>query len=311
MTLAESVAALLADLRLRNYNPSTIGDYSDQLKRFEEWLPDEFIEDLRRVTREHIDDYQRYVRAEPISGNTRALRLRAVKRLFDHLTGAGQLLVHPADHIIEIRRAERLPRSVLSLRQVKQLLAAPDVATPLGIRDRALLETMYGTAIRVGELEEVFVFDVNLSEQILHIRKGKGGKERFVPLGQQATEWIKRYLDEVRAELVKDRSFERVLFVVRTGDPLKQTQIREILRKYQRQCHLRKKVSPHGLRHACATHLLQAGADIRDIQQLLGHSSLDSTAIYTHVVPVDVKAAHKAYHPGEIENQGGSDDANK
>lgn len=249
------------------------------------------------------------MRAEPIGAETQALRLRAVKRLFDHLTDAGQLLLHPAEHIIEIRRRDRLPKAVLTVKQVARLIEAPDTSTPLGIRDRALLETMYGTAIRVGELEEVFVTDANLSEQTLDIRKGD--KERIVPLGKTATEWVKRYLDEVRPVLVTNRHHERTLFVTRIGKPLKQTQIREILRKYQRQCHLRKSVCPHGLRHACATHLLEAGADIRMIQELLGQTKLDSTTVYTRVKPIDIKAVHRTYHPSEINNKGDPDHADQ
>ena len=309
MTFVESIASLLADLRLRNYSPATLKHYGDQLKRFEEWLPEEHLRDLRRVTRDDIDSYQRYIRSEPIGNETQALRLRAVKRLFDHLTAAGQLLLHPAEHVIEIRRRDRLPKAVLTVKQVARLIEAPDVTMPLGIRDRALLETMYGTAIRVGELEKVFVADIKLSEQILDIREGKGGKERIVPLGQTATQWVQRYLDEVRPALVRNRPYERALFVTQVGKPLKQTQIREILRKYQRQCHLRKSVSPHGLRHACATHLLQAGADIRAIQELLGHTKLDSTTIYTRVMPIDIKAVHQAYHPTEIGHKGEPDHA--
>lgn len=308
MTFGEAVPSLMAEMRLRNYSPATLKHYGDQLKRFGEWLPEEHRRDLRRVTREDIDSYQRYVRTEPISSETRALRLQAVKRLFDHLTAAGQLLMHPAEHVVSIHRRERLPRTVLTVKQVERLIEAPDTATRLGLRDRALLETMYATGIRVGELENVFVTDAKLPEQILHIRKGKGNKERMVPLGHTATQWIKRYLDETRLLLVKHRPYERALFVTQVGKPLRQTQVREVLRKYQRLCHLRKSVSPHGLRHACATHLLQAGADIRAIQQLLGHTKLDSTAIYTRVMPIDIKAVHRAYHPGEIGNKKGEPD---
>jgi integrase/recombinase XerD len=309
MTFDEAIPSLMAELRLRNYSPATLKHYGNQLKRFGEWLPDEHLRDLRRVTREDVDSYQRYVRTEPISAGTRALRLQAVKRLFDHLTTAGQLLLHPAEHVIAIRRRDRLPKAVLTVKQVERLIEAPDTTTPLGIRDRALLETMYGTAIRVGELEKVFVTDIKLSEKILDIREGKGGKERIVPLGQTATQWIQRYLDEVRPTRVKNRPYERALFVTQIGKPLKQTQIREILRKYQRQCHLRKSVSPHGLRHACASHLLQAGADIRVIQQLLGHTKLDSTTIYTRVMPIDIKAVHQTYHPTEMGHKGEPDHA--
>jgi integrase/recombinase XerD len=162
-----------------------------------------------------------------------------------------------------------------------------------------LLEILYGTGIRAGELEQVFVSDIHLIERTVMIRAGKGGKERIVPFGCAAQEWIARYLDAVRPKLVRCRPYERALFVVRTGRPLLQTQIRELLRMYKERCNLSKAVTPHALRHACATHLLQAGADIRLIQQLLGHARLDSTAIYTRVMPVDLKAMHRCYHPGE------------
>jgi integrase/recombinase XerD len=153
MTFAEALVSLLAELRLKGYSPKTADNYADQLKRFGEWLDAALAADLRRVSRADIDTYQRYVQSEPIGVETKALRLRAVKRLFDHLTASGQLLLHPAEHVVEIRRKDRLPRSVLTVKQVEQLLAAPDTGTPLGIRDRALLEVLYGTGIRVGELE--------------------------------------------------------------------------------------------------------------------------------------------------------------
>lgn len=300
MSFLEALVSLLAELRLRNYSPKTIDNYGDQLKRFGEWLSEALAADLRRVTRADIDLYQRYVQTEAISVETRALRLRAVKRLFDYLTATGHLLLHPAEHIVEIRRKDRLPKAVLSVKQMHQLLAAPDTTTPLGIRDRALLEVLYSTGVRVGELEQVFLLDVDCASQTLHIRHGKGDTERVVPLGQTAAQWVKRYLDDVRPALTRQRAYERAMFVVRTGRPLMQTQIRGILRVYQRRCHLRKAVTPHALRHACATHLLQAGADIRLIQELLGHVRLNSTAIYTRVTPIDLKAVHVRFHPREI-----------
>lgn len=309
MNLTDSVSALLADLRLRNYKSATLKHYTDQLKRFQEWLPDDLAEDLRRITKDDIDSYHRYVREERISTETKGLRMRAVKRLFDHLTANGDLLIHPAEHIVEIRRKERLPKSILTVKQVEQLIAAADTTTPLGLRDRALMEVLYGTAIRVGELEEVLIADVDLTKQTLFVREGKGGKDRTVPLGATAGEWVKRYLDEARPLLARKRQFERKLFVVMGGRPLLQTQTREILKKYKRQSNLRKSVSPHMLRHACATHLLQVGADIRLIQELLGHSNLESTTIYTRVAPLDVKAMHRKYHPGEIGNPPVSGDA--
>jgi integrase/recombinase XerD len=299
MTSLDAVTSLLADLRLRNYSPKTIDNYGDQLRRFEEWLSAALAADLRRVSRADVDLYQAYVRSEAIGIETKVLRLRAVKRLFDYLTTAGHLLLHPAEHIVELRCKDRLPGAVLTVKQVEKLLAAPDTTRPVGIRDRALLEVLYGTGIRVGELEQVHVSDVDLTAQTLTVRHGKGDRQRVVPLGQAATECLKRYLDAVRPALCRSRPFERALLVVVTGKALAQPQMRVILRNYQQQCHFKKAVTPHALRHACATHLLQAGADIRLIQELLGHARLDSTAIYTRVVPLDLKAVHARYHPQE------------
>ncbi len=299
MTFLDAVTSLLADLRLRNYSPKTLDNYGDQLRRFQEWLCATLAADLRRVSRTDIDLYQAYVRSEAIGIETKALRLRAVKRLFDYLTASGQLLLHPAEHIVELRCKDRLPGAVLTVKQVEKLLAAPDTTRPLGIRDRALLEVLYGTGIRVGELEQVQVADVDLVVQTLTIRHGKGDRQRIVPLGQAASDWLKRYVDSVRPAFCQSRPFERALLVVVTGRPLAQPQIRMILRNYRQQCHLKKAVTPHALRHACATHLLQAGADIRLIQELLGHARLDTTAIYTRVVPLDLKSVHARYHPRE------------
>jgi site-specific recombinase XerD len=299
MSFVEAVTALLAHLRLHRYSPATVHNYADQLKRFGEWLSRSLLDDLRRITRADIDAYQAYVRTEPIGAETRAIRLRAVKRLFDHLVREGRLLLHPADHVVEIRRKDRLPKAVLSVKQVRQLLAAPDLSSPYGLRDRALLELLYATGIRVGELEQVWLSDWEREERTLVIRHGKGGKQRMVPIGAAASQWLMRYVDEARPVLTCARPFERALFVVRGGTPLHTAQVRGILKAYRARCHLRRSVSPHALRHACATHLLQAGADIRAIQELLGHASLDSTAIYTRVAPVDLKAMHRRYHPGE------------
>lgn len=205
MTFVEAVTALLAHLRLHRYASATIDNYADQLKRFGEWLSQALADDLRRATRADIDTYQAYVGGEPIGVETRALRMRAVKRLFDHLVREGRLLLHPAEHVVEIRRKDRLPKAVLSVKQVRQLLAAPNISTPYGLRDRALLELLYSTGIRVGELERVWLSDWERGQQTLAIRHGKGGKARVVPIGAAASQWLMRYVDEARPVLLSGR----------------------------------------------------------------------------------------------------------
>jgi integrase/recombinase XerD len=298
MTFREGLNALLAHLRLDGYSLSTIDNYSDQLKRFGEWLQRGHIGDLRALTRAQLLAYQGDVRCEPISRETQALRIRAVKRLYGHLVAHGHLLLDPTEGIQEISRRHTLPKPVLSTSEMTRLLDAPNVSQPQGVRDRALLEVLYATGVRVGELERVACHDVDLREQTMHLRFTKGGQPRIVPLGRNAAHWLQRYVDEVRPLLVQCRPFEPALFAVRGGRALRQYHIRGLLKQYCERAGIRKTVTPHLLRHGCATHLLRAGADIRAIQELLGHARLSSTVLYTRVAPLDVKASHERYHPG-------------
>lgn len=298
MTFEEGSTDLLAHLRLNGYSPATIHNYSDQLKRFGEWLRRRRIGDLRAMTRARLLVYQTDIRKEPISRETQALRIRAVKRLYGHLVAQGHLLLDPTEGIQEISRRQALPKPILSTTEMTRLLAAPDVSRPLGVRDRTLLEVLYATGVRVGELERAALHDVDLREGTLHVRYAKGGRPRVVPLGRNATHWLQRYLDEVRPSLVVHRPFELALFVVRGGRMLRQYHIRSLLKQYCGIAQIGKTVTPHLLRHGCATHLMRAGADLRAIQELLGHTRLSSTVLYTRVAPLDVKASHERYHPG-------------
>jgi integrase/recombinase XerD len=298
MTFEDGTTDLLAHLRLKGYSPATLHNYSDQLKRFGEWLRRKRLRDLRAITRTRVQDYQQHVRSESISRETQALRLRAVKRLYGFLVEQGHLLLDPTEGIQEISRKQSLPRPVLTENEMKRLLAAPRTCRPLGVRDRALLEVLYATGARVGELERVACQDVDLSHGTVQLRHTKGDRPRVVPLGSQAVQWVRRYLDEVRPRLVEGRPFERSLFVVLGGRNLRQYHIRHTLKRYGQTAGIRKAVTPHVMRHSCATHMLQAGADLRAIQELLGHRRLSSTVLYTRVAPMDVKASHQRYHPG-------------
>jgi integrase/recombinase XerD len=298
MTFEEGVNELLAHLRLDGYRPATIDNYSDQLKRFGEWLRRRRIRDLRALSHARLLTYQIDVRREPISHETQALRIRAVKRLYGYLVTQGHLLLDPTEGLQEISRRHTLPKPVLSQAEMKRLLTAPEVSRPLGIRDRALLEVLYATGVRVGELEQVACSDVNLRDGTMSLRVTKSGQPRLVPLGRHAAHWLRRYLDDVRPWLVRHRPFEPALFVVRGGRGLRTYQARHWVKQYARRAGIDKAVSPHLVRHSCATHLLRAGADLRAIQELLGHSRLSSTVLYTRVAPLEVKASHQRYHPG-------------
>jgi integrase/recombinase XerD len=298
MNWKEAVTLLRTRLRGDGYRMATLRTYTDQLKRFGEWLDREGIRDVRRITPEQLRAYQTYVRSEPVCNETQGLRLRAVKRLYRFFVDEGKLLLDPSDGLQDLNRRKTLPRPILSRSEVTRLLAVPDVSEPLGVRNRAVLEVLYATGLRVGELERLTCQDVDWVQQTLHLRQTKNGQPRMVPLGQHAAAWLKRYVDDVRPQQIRKCPEARALFVVRGGATLGQFQIRSILTVCARAAKLGKAVSPHLLRHSCATHLLQAGADIRVIQELLGHTSIASTMLYTHVAPVDVKAMHSRYHPG-------------
>lgn len=298
MTFEEGLNSLLAYLRLDGYSPATLRSYAEQLKQFGKWMHLHEIGDLRVITRAGLLSYQADIRAQPIGRETQALRIRAVKRLYGHLVNQGHLLLDPTEGIQEISRRQALPKPVLSTSETARLLAAPDVSLPLGIRDRALLEVLYATGVRVGEIERAALQDVDLCAETMHLRFTKGGQPRLVPLGRTATQWLQRYLDEIRPSLVRCRPFEPALFAVRGGRALRQYHIRSLIKLYCERAGIRKTVTPHLLRHGCATHLLQVGADLRVIQELLGHSRLSSTVLYTRVAPLDVKASHDRFHPG-------------
>jgi integrase/recombinase XerD len=298
MTPQEAITRVLAYWRLTRYSPGTVQLYGEQLQRFAAWLAAQAIDDLRKVTHAHVAAYQMQLRQSTLGRETQAVRLRAVKRLYQHLTDEGCLLLDPTEGLQEVSRRQPLPRSVLSLREMKRLLAAPDTTTPQGIRDRALLEVLYATGVRIGELMKARKDDVQAATQTLHIRHAKGGTPRVVPLGAQATQWLVAYLEQVRPPMVTARPFEAALFVARGGSALGIAQVRNLLRQYRKAAGIKKTITPHLLRHSCATHLMQAGAPLRVIQELLGHRRLTSTVFYTRVMPLDVKATHARFHPG-------------
>ena len=188
-----------------------------------------------------------------------------------------------------------LPKS-LTEEQVEKLLESPDVAKPLGLRDRAMLETLYATGLRVSELVGLTLSQVSLTQGVVRVI-GKGDKERLVPLGEEAVSWISRYLAEGRPKLVKSRSTD-ALFTTTRGGPMTRQAFWHNLKNHTRKAGIEpKRLSPHTLRHAFATHLLNHGADLRVVQMLLGHADLSTTQIYTHVAQARLKTLHEQHHP--------------
>jgi len=296
--LRVAIAELEQHLRLRGYAASTIAVYGQYLGYFVRHLDGQHITDLRQVTHQSILDYQAEVAALPLASESRALRMRPIKRLFELLVQSHRLLLDPTEGIVQMGRQRRRVMPVLTLGEMERLLAQPDLSVPSQMRDRAIMEVFYSTAIRSRELLQLELCDVDLRGGVLFVRHGKGGRQRVVPLGSQAGRYLAEYLTGIRPQQVEKGSQQQRVFLTMGGRPLSKETVAAFLRGYRLRAGIDKRVSPHTLRRTCATHLLQQGADIRHIQKLLGHVSLRTTQSYTRLMPVDLKQTHSRTHPG-------------
>lgn len=295
--MAVTIAEYKNQLKALGYAEQTMILYGKGLSLFKEYLEGEKIADLRTVTKKTMLDYQAHVMAGDQAMETKALRLRPVKRLFEHLTRTNQLLINPAEGIIETNRRHRKIGPTLTRQEMKKLLEQPNLSLNGGIRDRAIMEVLYATALRIDELLALSVHDVDVQGGVIFVRKGKGKRQRVVPMGKHAMGFLKEYLEKVRPRFGRRNLKERRLFLNVKGEPMNYANVRLNLRQYARQAGIEKSASPHVFRRSCATHMLQQGADIRHIQQLLGHASLATTQQYTKVMPVDIKKTHEETHP--------------
>ncbi|MCE4062072.1 site-specific tyrosine recombinase XerD [Pandoraea sputorum] len=221
-------------------------------------------------------------------------RLSVFKRFYQWALREHLVQQDPCLRIASAKRAQRLP-STLSEAQVEALLAAPDLTQPLGLRDRAMLELMYASGLRVSELVALKTIEVGLNEGVLRIF-GKGAKERLVPFGEEANGWLTRYLAESRGVLLAGRACD-TLFVTQRGEGMTRQAFWYLIKRYALQADIRAPLSPHTLRHAFATHLINHGADLRVVQLLLGHADISTTQIYTHVARERLKSLHAQHHP--------------
>ena len=267
--------------------------YRTDLAQFSVWLAPRG-KTLERVEPADIHDYLRDFSRRAKSTSQRRL-ISALRRFYQHLLATGEIKADPSLNIDPPPRPERFPKT-LSEAQVEALLATPDCDTPLGLRDRAMLEVLYATGLRVSELTALKLFEVGLNEGVVRVF-GKGAKERLVPLGQVALEWIERYLKEARPQLLDARSCDAV-FVTRRAAGLSRQMFWHLIKRYAVRAGIDPaRISPHTLRHAFATHLINHGADLRVVQLLLGHADISTTQVYTHVARERLKQLHAVHHP--------------
>jgi integrase/recombinase XerD len=298
MDMTVTIKHYADQLKAQGYADSTMELYRKGLERFREYLSGIGKTDLRTVTKETIIDYQALVLAGTQAPETKAIRIRPVKRLFEYLTAINRLLINPAEGIRETCRKNRKIGPVLTREEMEILLHQPDMGTNCGIRDRAVMEVLYATALRIAECLALTLDDIDLTEEVVFVRKAKGRKQRVVPLGKSATGFVKEYLEKVRPRHGKRFPQERRLFFTNRGKPLGRWNVWQNFYQYARQAGIDKCASPHAFRRSCATHMLQQGADIRFIQELLGHKSLATTQRYCLAMPVEIKETHQRTHPG-------------
>jgi integrase/recombinase XerD len=284
------------------------------LARFVAWAHERGLRHPRELTRQVLEAYQRHLylaRSQrdgaPLGLRTQQQLIGAVRGWCKWLTRDGHIPANPAADLELPRMPRSLPRTLLSVDQVRQLMAQPDIEGLTGVRDRAMLELLYGTGMRRSELMNLQLGDVDLTQATVFIRQGKGRRDRYVPMGGSARHWVARYAAEVRPMLtgqVQDTQSGWTLFLTDYGEHFEQNRLSGMVAGHLRRIGV-EQGSCHALRHACATHMLEAGAELRYIQVLLGHADLSTTQIYTHVAIGKLMAVHAATHPGaRIECQG-------
>ena len=250
---------------------------------------------VEQLTRRDLEELVREAMTGGLSPTSAARLVAAVRGFYRHLRLGGAVAQNPADDLEAPRVFPSLPRC-LSLDEVDALLAAPDVTSPRGLRDRALVEVLYATGLRVSELVGLRIGDLRLERGYVQCA-GKGGKERIVPIGADATAWVRRYLAEGRPALAARRDSPWLFVNARGGARLSRAGFWKVLKAYGRRAGIRSHLSPHVLRHSFATHLLERGADLRAIQAMLGHADLSTTQIYTHVLEARLRQVYDQFHP--------------
>lgn len=285
----------------RGYSPATMRLYRHNNTEFLKYLEeDERIDDLKQVDRQVVSRFQSYLytKERALSFKTQELKLVAVRNLFRWCERQGLIYHDPTKFIEFPRKQQSLPKDIFKEEEIKKVLDAVDIDSKLGLRDKAVLELLYSTAIRSGELCDLTIFDVQKENQTVHIRRGKGGKERYVPIGEVALGYIEEYLEHARDKFVNAKNLPW-LFITYRGTKMKNTGVAPIVQKYAGKAGINRYTHAHMIRHSTATHMLKRGADIRAIQELLGHSKLETTQLYTKVSIQDLKKIHRKTHPRE------------
>ena len=289
-------------LRVRGYSDRGLKGRESGLGLFIEWAYHRGITKPTEVSRPILQRYQRYVfylrkkDGKPLTFSAQRQRMQVLVGLFKWLAREHVILASPAREL-ELPKVEKtIPRAVLTEKEMEKLLATPDTTDAIGLRDRAIMEVLYSTGVRRFELTGLLVFDVDFDRGCVLVRQGKGRKDRTVPIGERALGWVRKYLDDVRPQFVIAPD-DGWLFLSETGDRIGDAHLTNVMRRYVIESDVNKSGAVHIFRHTMATLMLEGGADVRVIQQILGHVELSTTEIYTRVSIKHAKAVHEATHP--------------
>lgn len=319
MALATSVREYLSWAEVSRLSSTSVHRRGHELGRFVVWADERGLRHPREISLAVLEAYQRHLYllrkkdGKPLSLRSQETLIVAIKGWCKWLTRARHIPANPAAELEMPRTPHTLPRVLLSVEQVRQLMAMPDLEGLTGVRDRAILELLYGSGMRRSELAALQMGDVDLHNATVMVRQGKGRRDRRIPMGASAAHWIARYCQEVRPRIVRHMSSQGMaggggagsvsgalawtLFLTDYGEPIEKSRLSNMVVRYLRRMGVEHGAC-HALRHACATHMLEAGADLRYIQVLLGHADLSTTQIYTHVAIGKLVAVHAATHPG-------------
>jgi integrase/recombinase XerD len=309
----EPLGAFLAWLAEHNYSPRTVGNRAELLGKFIDWASERGLTRAQEVSRPILERYQRalYLHrkadGQPLSVRGQCRHLSALRAWFKWLVQQNQLLYNPAADLQLPRQEKRLPRHILTAAEAEQVLNVPDTQTTLGIRDRAMLETLYSTGMRRMELIGLDIHSIDPERGTVLIRQGKGNKDRVIPIGERALAWVDKYRDQVRPELSLGHD-DGTLFLTVQGQAFTPNRLSQLVRRQIDAANIGKRGSCHLFRHTMATLMLENGADVRFIQAMLGHAELSTTQIYTQVSIKMLKQIHSRTHPARLARQAGPEE---
>lgn len=309
-SLYHQMQQFLQWLREKNYSHRTVDNRETYLRYFILWCDERGLTRPQEITRPILERYQRYMflyrkkDGQPLSTRSQGTRVTPIRAWFKWMTKTNRILYNPAADLDLPKMEKRLPKHILTADEADRVMNVPDVSTATGLRDRAMLETLYSTGIRRMELMGLNLYDIDYERGTLMVRQGKGRKDRMIPIGERAIAWIRKYRDEARPQLTLAQD-DGTLFLTQTGEPFGPNRLTQMVRDYIDAAKIDKRGSCHLFRHTMATLMLENGADIRFIQAMLGHTELKTTQIYTQVSIVKLKEIHTLTHPARLQRVGG------